>query len=455
MSTNNFIQVPPDSTGKRLHTRQHTVETNPVQVQVYHLADSTDPSRVQTIDSRGASSVRFTEGQPIMSAYGSLKAESERQLGVYEASLDSYDDLFSISTLNGGTSTYDTVKSSTVLATSTATGSSVVRTTNRYHYYLPGTSNLARISVACGDSGKVNNKRRWGVYDDNDGIYFELDGVDLRVVIRSSTSGAVTNTPIPRAAWTDKLDGTGISGVTLDITKVNNYWADYTFSGAGRVRFGIYEPNGNRLVAYTILVGNISPFPLIRTGTLPFRTENINIGATGSSSELREVVMSMSTEGDPKDYTFWRSSDIESYNVSTTTNTHLVSIQSIPTINGKHNSVQAYPEVLSVFATGGAVAITLWQSVQITLPSWVVGSGTTSVMGSTAGTLNLSTARKFATFFVAEGVKNIDLTPYFEVNDEGIMCQADGTAEVWSITATKLSGTSVTTGCNLAYRELW
>jgi hypothetical protein len=390
-----------------------------------------------------------------MTAYGSLKSESERQLGVYESSLDSYDDLFSISTAAGGVSTYDPVKSSTVLSTTTSAGSSVTRTTNRYHYYLPGTSNLGRISVACGDSGKTNNKRRWGVYDDNDGIYFELNGTELRVVIRSSTSGVVTDTPIPRAAWLDKLDGTGISGVNLDVTKVNNYWADYTFSGAGRVRFGIYEPNGNRLIAYTILVGNSTPYPLIRTGTLPLRTENLNTGATGSSSELREVVMSMSTEGDPKDYTFWRSADIEAYNVPVATNTHLVSIQSIPTINGKHNSVQAYPEVLSVFSSGGPVAITLWQSVGIASANWNVGTGNSSVLGSTAGVLDLSGARKFATFFVAEGVNNIDLSQYFEVNDEGIMCKADGTAEVWSITATKLSGTTVNVGCNLAYRELW
>jgi hypothetical protein len=455
MPSNSFIQVPPDSTGKRLHGVQHTVDTLPVVVQVMHIADSSDPSRTQSIDSRGASSVRFTEGQPIMTAYGSLKSESERQLGVYESSLDSYDDLFSVATAVGGTSTYDPVKSSTVLSTTTSVGSSVSRTTNRYHYYLPGTSNLGRISIACGDSGKTNNKRRWGVYDDNDGIYFELNGTELRVVVRSSTSGSITDTPIPRGVWVDKLDGTGISGVNLDVTKVNNYWADYTFSGAGRVRFGIYEPNGNRLVAYTILVGNSTAYPLIRTGTLPLRTENINTGATGSSSELREVVMSMSTEGDPKDYTFWRSADIEAYNVLTTTNTHLVSIQSIPTINGKHNSVQAYPEVLSIFSSGGAVSVTLWQSVGITSANWNVGTGNSSVMGSTSGVLDLSGARKFATFFVAEGVNNIDLSQYFEVNDEGIMSKADGTAEVWSITATKLSGTTVNVGCNLAYRELW
>ena len=453
--TNSFIQVPPDSTGKKLAARQHTIDAEQRQVQLSHIASAENPENVLVVDSRGAASVRFTEGQPIMSAYGSLKTEAEHQLGVYESSLDSYDDLFSVVTSNGGTSTYDAVKSSTVLATNTTSGSSVSRTTNRYHYYLPGSSNLARISVACGDSGKIGNKRRWGVFDDNDGIYFELDGTDLQVVIRSSTSGSVVNSIIPRSAWTDKLDGTGISEVVLDVTKVNNYWADYTFSGAGRVRFGVYEPNGNRLVAHTILVGNTYPYPMIRSGTLPLRTENINISSTGSTSELREVVMSMSTEGSPSDYTFWRSADIEAYGVPVTTDTHLISMQSIPTINGKHNSVQAYPEVLSVIASGGPISITLWQTVDITAPSWVVGSGDSSILGSTSGTLNLAGARKFATFFVDAGVANIDMTPYFETNDEGIMRQANGDGEVWSFTATRLSGTATTVGINLSYRELW
>lgn len=453
--TNSYIQVPPDSTGKKLHAVQHTVDAQAVQVPVHHIASGDNPAYRQKIDARGASQVRFTEGQGILSSYGSLKIESERQLGVYESSLDTYDDLFSIETANGGASTYDPVKSSTVLSVNTTSGSSVKRTTNRYHYYLAGSSNLVRQSIACGDSGKAGNKRRWGAYDNDDGIFFELNGTEVRVVIRSSTSGSIVETPIPRSLWTDKLDGTGTSGFTLDVTKVNSYWADYTFSGAGRVRFGVYEPDGARLVAYTIETGNASPFPSIRTGTLPLTTEVLNVSATGSSSELREVAMSVSTEGNPNDYTFWRSADMEVYGVTTTTDTHLISLQSISTINGRHNSVQAYPEVLSVIATGGAVAISMWQTTGLTSPSWTVGTGDTSILGSTAGTLSTVGARKFATFFVAEGVANIDLTPYFEVNDEGVMCQADGTAELWSFTATKLTGTTVTTGMNLAYRELW
>lgn len=453
--TNSYVQVPPDSTGKKLHALQHTVDAVVVQVPASHLVSGDNANNSLSIDKRGAAQVRFTEGQGLLTSYGSLKVEGERQIGVYESSLDTYDALFSIVGANGGTSTYDPVKSSTVLAVNTTSGSSIKRTTNRYHYYLAGSSNLARLSIACGDTGKVGNKRRWGVYDDNDGIFFELNGTEVRVVIRSSTTGSVTETPIPRAAWTDKLDGTGLSGFTLDVTKVNNYWADYSFSGAGRVRFGVYEPNGTRLVAYTIEVGNVSPFPLIRTGTLPFRTENLNTAATGSGSELREVVMSMATESNPSDYTFWRSSDMEVFGVSVTTDTHLMSVKSLATINSKHNAVQTFPEVLSVVATGGAVAVSLWEDVELTSPTWNVGLGQSAIEGATNGTLDLTNAHRFATFFVAEGVANIDLSKYFEVTDEGIHCGADGVAKAWAFTATKISGASATVGINLAYRELW
>jgi hypothetical protein len=43
----------------------------------------------------------------------------------------------------------------------------------------------------------------------------------MQVVRRSSTSGGVVDDAINQADWNlDKLDGTGASGVTLDVTKV-------------------------------------------------------------------------------------------------------------------------------------------------------------------------------------------------------------------------------------------
>ena len=454
MSTNSYVQVPPDSTGKKLQAKQHVIGANTVHAQVMHIADPSNPEQVQSIDNRGSASVRFAEGQPILSGFGSLKNTQQRALGVYEASLDTYDALFTVDTATGGTNTYDTVGSSNVLAVNGTSGSRVTRTTNRYHYYNPGSSNLINQTIACGDTGKTGNSRRWGAFDDGDGLYFELAGTVLGAVIRSSTSGSISHNRVNRADWNgDKLDGTGPSGYNIDLTKINLYWIDYQWLGAGRVRFGIYEPSGARLVCHSFANAGAFNLPYMRTGTLPLRTENVNTGTAGASSELREVCMAAYTEGDFKDYAFWRGADMEANNVTVTTNTHLLSVKSKASINGKHNSVQTYPETLNVYCTN-PVSITLWQTTSLTGGSWALTSDS-SIDGSTDGTLSTTGARKFKVLYFDTGATKVDLSEYFEVNDEGIMCQANGTPEVWSFTATKLVSNPTVVSMNLAYRELW
>jgi hypothetical protein len=454
MSTTSYVTVPPDSTGKKLATRQHVIDTHSVQAQVVHLADPASPDNIQAIDNRGAAAVRFSEGQPILSGFGSLKNTQQRALGVYEASLDTYDALFTVEEVTGGVNTYDAIGSSNSLSVTGSVGSRVTRTTNRYHYYNPGTSNLINQTIACGDTGKTGNARRWGAYDNNDGLYFELDGAELGVVIRSSTTGSVVHNRVARQDWNgDKLDGTGRSGHNIDLTKINLYWIDYQWLGAGRVRFGIYEPSGARLVCHSYSNAGAFNLPYMRTGTLPLRTENINTGTTGAASELREVCMAAYTEGDFKDYAFWRAADMDVVDVTVTTNTHLLSVKSKSTINGKHNSVQTYPETLNVYADE-PVAITIWQTTTVTGGAWSLTSDS-SIDGTIDGSLSTSGARKFKVIYVNAGAVSINMSEYFEVNDEGVMCSANGTPEVWSITATRLRPNVTKVSLNLSYRELW
>lgn len=421
------------------------------------VVSADNPYNGQLVDASGAARIRFSDGQPQLTGYGDLKVSQSFALGVYEGSLDSYDALYTIGEEVGGTSAYSPDTSSTVLTTTATSGSRVVRTTNRYHYYIPGASNLVRASIACGDTGKAGNKRRWGLFDDNDGVFFELNEASgLRIVIRTSTFGGVTEIPVERATWNgDRLDGTGLSNEVLDVTKINNYWADYVWNGAGRVRVGVYAPDGQRLIAHTIYTANASPIPLVRSGTLPLRTENVNVGITASSSQLREICMSVHSSDDPKEnYTFWRNSEHEEYGVTVTTDTHLMSMRAIALVNGKHNAVQVYPETLNVVVVGGSVAVTLWSDLIIPDATWTNRSNSL-LQHANDGTVDFTGALKFKTIFFAEGAHTVDMTPFFELNDEGIMANADGTLPIWGFTATKLTGTTVTVGLNLGTRELW
>jgi hypothetical protein len=448
-----YVRVPPDSTGKKINAKETVIGPDTVQTQIVHLADSMDPSHLQAIDVRGSASVRFAEGQPILSGFGNLKTTGERALGVYEASLDTYESLFTTTSVNGGALVYDIVASSQVLTTTSGAGSSVKVTTNRYHYYLPGSSNVFKMTIATGDIGKTNNIRRWGAFDDNDGIFFELNGTNINVVIRSSVTGSVVPLVVPKSAWNvDKLDGTGVSGYTLDITKINVYWFDFQWLGAGRVRFGIYLPDGSRLVVHQFQNAGNNTLPYMRTGTLPISTENTNVGVTGSGSELRTVCLAAYTEATYEDYAFWRFADVDATLVPVTTDTHICSLQATQTVNGKHNSVIIYPETLNVYCDG-PVAITLWQATAVATPTWVPAA---SVMEITyAGTVSTTDSQKFKTIYFNTGATTIDLDHFFEKNDEGIQVNADRSQEVWSILCTKLTGANTNVTMNLGYKELW
>ena len=455
--SNSFIQLPADSTGKKLATEQHTIGANDVQVQVVHIADESVPTNRLSIDEKGSASVRFAEGQPVVSGFGSLKIANQRALGVYESSQDTYDDLFTVQTVSGGASTYDSTASSVVLSTNTTINSKCVRTTNRYHYYLPGSSNLWMQTIALGDSGKVGNIRRWGAYDDSDGLFFQLAGTTIQVGIRSSTTGSVTDTVVSQSQWNgDKVDGTGLSGYNLstNITDVNIYWSDYQWLGAGRVRFGVYTPEGARVVCHTFENAGANPRPYMRTGTLPLRTENANTAVTASSSEMREVCMAIYTEGTYEDYTFWRKADIERTSAAVSgQNIQIVSMRAKTLIAGKHNAVQSYPETLNVYTTQ-PVAITLWQNTEVVGGTWDIVTDS-ALDGNTTGTVDTTNAVKFKTFYFDSGAHIQCLTNFFELNDEGIMALPNGTSEVWSFTATNLTGTPATVTLNLCHKELW
>jgi hypothetical protein len=448
-----FVRVPPDSTGKKVHTRQNTVGTDVVQTQIVHIADKNFPDNLQAIDIQGAASVRFAEGQPILSGFGSLKTTHERVLGVYESSLDTYESLFSTITTLGGQTVYQPQASSQVLSVDGVNTSAVRLITNRYHYYTPGSSNLYKLTVACGDVGKPNNIRRWGAADTNDGLFFELNGTTLKVVVRSSVTGGVIDDSINQSNWNkDKLDGTGQSGFNINITNVNVYWLDYQWLGGGRVRFGVYTPDGSRIVAHQFEHAGQLNLPYMRTGTLPAFLENLNTGTTGSTSELRNVCIGVYTEGTYEDYAFWRFADIDKSGLNTTIDSHICSVRAVSTVNAKHNTVIIYPETLNIYCTD-AVAITMYQSTDVVGGTWSTLSSAGEV--NYTGVPNLSGSQKFKTLYFGPGAHSTCIDQYFEKNDEGIQMNADGTYENWSFLATRLTANATSVTMNLGYKELW
>lgn len=255
------------------------------------LVDPDNPRRRQRIDRFGATVNTFEDGSPIFGSFGTLSVGQPQVIKDYRFAYDSQDSQFWDQTSGTGVVSWESNGGRMLFSTGTASGDLASRTSNFYHPYAPGVGHEADMTVRHGDVGKTGNRRRWGYFDDDNGVFFELDGTDLYVVLRSNVSGSVVDTRIAQSDFNkDRLDGSGNIEFTLDITSANIYWIDLQWLGAGRIRFGITEPSGSRIVAHVIQNANMNvEFPYMRTATLPLRFENENTGVAASTSEMRWV----------------------------------------------------------------------------------------------------------------------------------------------------------------------
>lgn len=82
------------------------------------------------------------------------------------------------------------------------------------------------------------------------------------------------DTKIPQSEFNiDKLDGTGPSGYVIDLTKMQMFYIDYTWYGAGFVRYGVRGPRGDVIYVHKQPNNNVNAEAYMRSGNLPARYE--------------------------------------------------------------------------------------------------------------------------------------------------------------------------------------
>jgi hypothetical protein len=96
---------------------------------------------------------------------------------------------------------------------------------------------------------------------------------------RAATTTMVTisktvDTVIPQSTFNiDKLDGTGPSGYNADFSKMQMFYIDYTWYGAGAVRWGIRGTDGDIIYVHKMPNNNVNQEAYMRSGNLPARYE--------------------------------------------------------------------------------------------------------------------------------------------------------------------------------------
>jgi hypothetical protein len=146
-------------------------------------------------------------------------------------------------------------------------------------------------------SAKTGLRQRVGYYGASNGIYLELANSVLYIVKRSSVSGVLVDTRIAQSSWSnDNLDGTGPSGITLDISKAQIFWMDIEWLGVGSVRTG-FVIDGQFILCHIFHHANTITSTYITTASLPLRYEIKNTAATSGSSTLKQICSTVISEG--------------------------------------------------------------------------------------------------------------------------------------------------------------
>jgi len=237
----------------------------------------------------------FTFSPTASDSFGRLRTSSPFTLFDSSHRFDD-NDLWSTATATSGTATFNTNQGLVDLNVTAASGSSVVRETIKVFAYQPGKS-LLTLNTFVMNAPKAGLTQRVGYYGEGNGFYLEQAGSAVAFVERSSITGAVVNTPILQANWNgDKLDGTGPSGLTLDLTKAQILWMDLEWLGVGSVRMG-FVINGQFILCHTFHHANIITSTYITTASLPLRYEIFNTAGTSGASTLKQICSTVISEG--------------------------------------------------------------------------------------------------------------------------------------------------------------
>jgi len=204
--------------------------------------------------------------------------------------------LWSTSTATGGTATFNSAQGLMDLAVTAASGSEVVRETTKVFSYQPGKS-LLNLNTFVMSPAKTGLRQRVGYYGAENGLYIQLDNSTLSFVERSLVTGVVTESVVNQSSWNvDPMNGTGPSGITLDITKAQILFMDIEWLGIGTVRLG-FVINGNFYVCHKFHHANLIASTYITTASLPLRYEITNTGATSGASTLKQICSTVISEG--------------------------------------------------------------------------------------------------------------------------------------------------------------
>jgi hypothetical protein len=358
------------------------------------------------------------------------------------------DAAYDTQTATGGTVTYVNNQSALALAVTTSSGSTARTQTFRVFPYQPGKSFLTMQTFSMA-AAQTNLTQRVGLFDTNNGVYLERAGSTTSFVIRTYTSGAVSNAnSVAQSSWNvDKFDGTGPSGATLDLTKTQILFINIEWLGVGSVRCGFVIDN-EFYTAHQFDNANIQTVVYMQTAILPLRHEIFTTGTTSSAATLQQICSTVQSEGGYEQ----TSQQYIARNTSTVTLTAAATFYPLISIrlNSSYLGAVVIPAGFNFLPIGTAnYEVVLVKNATLTGATWgsTLAGGQVDVDTGASGTAITPTADSIAQIAYATSTNQANASlevPTGYNFDLQIGVSLAGTSDTYTLAARTISGASNT-----------
>lgn len=194
--------------------------------------------------------------------------------------------------------TFDPYLGMARLQVGSSVGDSIIRQTTRVQRYIPGRQAEVSMTAIFG-TPTIGVRRRFGLFDELNGFYFEDSGNGSYACVlrRNSADGVVDEDRFARVDWNvDKLDGTGASGIVVDPMAIQHMCLEYEWYGAGMIEWN-FIINNNKYPIHRIFHANVHDHTWAASAALPVRIELTNTGGAAGTHTFHQGSHSVSVDG--------------------------------------------------------------------------------------------------------------------------------------------------------------
>lgn len=284
----------------------------------------------------------------VMDAFGRIKVSMPNYRFDSQLTYRIDADMWDTKVTGSATITHDATARRAQLAT-TANADTAVLQSHYHSPYTPGRSQACFVTFNFG-AATAGKLCKVGYGDGSNGVMLVRDGSATSLVIQSTTGTGGES--VAQSAWNlDRLDGTGRSGITLDLTKTQILVIQLQALYVGLVVVG-FDLGGEIVPVHAFEHANSFALPYIAQASLPVRYELTQSGATAATMHAQCATVMSEGDGDLFDIA-GRNFTAHTGNTSISANTSgrpIISIRPKAQLNGINSNVLVIPVGYDVLA---------------------------------------------------------------------------------------------------------